>query len=180
MSTELMSAALLARLSESQALRIGEVAAQTGLTQRTIRYYEEVGLLDAPSRTDGDYRLYSLEDVERLQRIVRLRDLFGLSLAEVRQTLETEDTLDQLRSEYRATDDAATRISKLDEALRVNDRQTELIERKMAQLHEFREEVDARRVRYLAKRKELRESADVLPTGDNSTARKSSKKGGHE
>src|SRR5437660_1781889 len=102
--------------SGEQYLRIGDVAARTGLTQRTIRYYEEMGLLPTPTRTQGDFRLFGERDISRLEKIVRLRDLFGFSLAEIREIISAEDTLDQLRSEYRATEDASVRIAKLDEA----------------------------------------------------------------
>src|SRR5438552_5458733 len=100
-----------------QYLRIGDVAERTGLTQRTIRYYEEMGLLPPPTRTQGDFRLFAERDIERLEKVVKLRDLFGFSLSEIREIVGVEDALDQLRSEYRATEDAAMRIAKLDQAL---------------------------------------------------------------
>src|SRR6476661_4626578 len=60
--------------------RIEQVAARTGLTKRTLRYYEEIGLLPPPTRTEGNYRLYSAADIARLERIKRMRDLLGFSL----------------------------------------------------------------------------------------------------
>ena len=69
------------RAPGEQLLRIGDVALRTGLTQRTIRYYEELGLLPPATRTQGDFRLFGERDILRLEKIVRLRDLFGLSLA---------------------------------------------------------------------------------------------------
>jgi DNA-binding transcriptional MerR regulator len=67
--------------------RIGEVAAQVGLTERTIRYYEERGLLESVKRLDGGQRVYTVDDVRRLKFILKLKVL-GLSLAEM-QELET-------------------------------------------------------------------------------------------
>jgi DNA-binding transcriptional MerR regulator len=67
--------------------RIGEVAAQVGLTERTIRYYEERGLLESVKRLDGGQRVYTDDDVRRLKFILKLKVL-GLSLAEM-QELET-------------------------------------------------------------------------------------------
>jgi DNA-binding transcriptional MerR regulator len=67
--------------------RIGEVAAKVGLTERTIRYYEERGLLESVKRLDGGQRLYTDDDVRRLKFILKLKVL-GLSLAEM-QELET-------------------------------------------------------------------------------------------
>jgi DNA-binding transcriptional MerR regulator len=67
--------------------KVGELAAATGLTVRTLRYYEEIGLLAASGRSGGGHRLYSRSDVERLYRICLLRRL-GLPLAEVGRVLD--------------------------------------------------------------------------------------------
>ena len=72
-------------------MQIGEVAELTGLTQRTLRYYEELQLLDPPSRMAGGFRLYSPDDVARVQHIVRLKQLLGFSLAEIKQIISAED-----------------------------------------------------------------------------------------
>ncbi|HEY83351.1 MAG TPA: MerR family transcriptional regulator [Dehalococcoidia bacterium] len=65
-------------------LTIGELARMLQLNSKTIRYYEEVGLLPAPRRSESGYRLYSSYEVERL-RLVRRARLLGLSLAEVKE-----------------------------------------------------------------------------------------------
>ncbi len=135
--------------------RIGEAAERTGLTQRTIRYYEELGLLSPPSRTQGDFRLFSEGDIERLKEISRLKQLLGFSLAEIRKIVEGEELLGQLRSEYRATEDAARRLALLDNATQLTEAQLELIEAKMSQMEELRTELVARRLRYAEKRREL-------------------------
>lgn len=67
--------------------RIGELAAKVGLTERTIRYYEERGLLESVKRLEGGQRMYTDDDVRRLKFIRKLKVL-GLSLAEM-QELET-------------------------------------------------------------------------------------------
>ena len=64
--------------------RIGELAAKVGMTERTIRYYEELGLLDSIKRLDGGTRVYTEEDVRRLKLIRRLKVL-GLSLQEMHE-----------------------------------------------------------------------------------------------
>ncbi|GMA15927.1 MerR family transcriptional regulator [Deinococcus metallilatus] len=64
--------------------RVGEVAARLGLTLRTLKYYEELGLV-TPQRSGSRYRLYSEADVERLERVRRMRAL-GLSLETIRAT----------------------------------------------------------------------------------------------
>ena len=61
-------------------LRIGEVAEAAGTTPRTIRYYEEIGLLPAArGREPGSHRLYEAGDVERLQELLSLKSLLGIS-----------------------------------------------------------------------------------------------------
>ncbi len=77
--------------------RIGDLARATGLTVRTLRHYESVGLLPAPSRTEGKQRLYTAQDVSRLYRIRALRDL-GLGLAEIRRLLVLRWLVSQGRS----------------------------------------------------------------------------------
>ena len=90
-------------------LRINEVAAEIGLTTRTIRYYEEVGLLAPAARSDGDYRLYDASDLDRLRFIRDLRDDAGFSLAQIRQLLEDEAARERNRARLRATTDPVER-----------------------------------------------------------------------
>ena len=83
-------------------LRIGEVAEQTGTTPRTIRYYEEIGLLPgAADRAQGQHRVYTESDVERVREIIRLRDLLGLSLDQLAVLLEAETARAELRREIK-------------------------------------------------------------------------------
>ena len=71
--------------------RIGEIADATGLTVRTLHYYEEIGLLEATCRSEAGHRLYGTGAVEQLYRISMLRQL-GLPLGQVRATLSTDET----------------------------------------------------------------------------------------
>ena len=73
--------------------RIGEVAAATGLTVRTLHHYDEIGLLAPSERSDAGYRLYSDADVRRLYRIVAFRRL-GFALAEIGALLDADATAD--------------------------------------------------------------------------------------
>ena len=68
-------------------LTIGELAGELRLNPKTIRYYEEVGLIPEPRRSESGYRLYSRYEVERL-RLVKRAKLLGLSLAEIRGIVE--------------------------------------------------------------------------------------------
>jgi DNA-binding transcriptional MerR regulator len=76
-----------------QHMQIGEVAERTGLSLRTIRYYEEVGLVRPSSRTQGGFRLYTEPDVARLNLVKRMKPL-GFSLEEMRDLLSALDELD--------------------------------------------------------------------------------------
>ncbi len=67
-------------------VRIGELATELGLNPKTIRYYEEIGLLPAPQRTPAGYRLYTAADRERLQFIGKAKAI-GLTLEEIREIL---------------------------------------------------------------------------------------------
>jgi DNA-binding transcriptional MerR regulator len=92
-------------------LRIGEVAELTGVTPRTIRYYEEIGLLGGEAeRVQGKHRVYTKGDVERLREIVRLKELLGLSLDQLSQLLEAESARAHLRREYHQTEAPAERL----------------------------------------------------------------------
>src|SRR4051794_2939418 len=125
-------------------LRIQEVAEDTGLTPRTIRYYEEVGLL-APARSDGAYRLYDGEDLERLRFIRGLRDDAGFSLAEIRQLLEDEAARAQNRDRFRSTQDPVERRRILAEAIQTVDRQVETLRDKIGRLETMIAEAEDRR-----------------------------------
>lgn len=126
-------------------LRIQEVAAETGLTPRAIRYYEEIGLLEPAARSDGAYRLYDAEDLERLRFIRGLRDDAGFSLAEIGQLLEDERVRARNRARYRATRDRDARTALVVDGLARIDRQVETLRRKIGRLEEMVAEAVARR-----------------------------------
>jgi DNA-binding transcriptional MerR regulator len=126
-------------------LRIQEVAADTGLTPRAIRYYEELGLLAPAARSDGAYRLYDPEDLERLRFIRGLRDDAGFSLAEIGQLLEDEQARTRNRQHFRATSDAGERRAIVTDALDRIDRQVASIQRKIDRLQAMIAEAEERR-----------------------------------
>src|SRR5947208_4179432 len=98
------------KIDEPRLFTIEQVSARTGLTKRTLRYYEEVGLLPPTDRTEGNYRRYSEEDVARLERIKKLRDLLGFSLADIRQLLEADDERDHIKVAYKQETEPAAKI----------------------------------------------------------------------
>ena len=140
-------------------LRIGELAELTGTTPRTIRYWEEIGLLGGEiGRVQGKHRLYADADVERVREVVRMRDLLNLSLEELAQLLDAESARRHLREEYQQTEAPAQRRRILQEAGRHIDTQLELVEGRLAELTQLRDELSARRAR-------VAQSLSELPAG---------------
>jgi MerR family transcriptional regulator, repressor of the yfmOP operon len=134
---------------------IEQVAAQTGLTKRTLRYYEEMGLLSPTGRTEGNYRRYSGEDIQRLERIKKLRDLLGFSLADIRELLDAEDERGQIKVAYQHETEARAKIAQLDRADELIRGQLHLIEQKMEGLEQMRMGLLANLERHQQRREEL-------------------------
>jgi MerR family transcriptional regulator, repressor of the yfmOP operon len=137
-------------MGESPAtLRIGEIAQLTGTTPRTIRYYEEIGLLPgAEGRAPGSHRVYEESDVERLQEVLRLKDLLGLSLEELGELIAAEDARAELRREWRGgVEDPARRREILEESLGHIARQLALVRRRRDEIDKLERELTARRRR---------------------------------
>jgi DNA-binding transcriptional MerR regulator len=126
----------------SRALRIGEVADLTGVTPRTIRYWEEIGLLGAAQdRAQGKHRAYARADVDRINEIVRLKSLLGLSLEQLSELLEAETARAELRKEYHATADPEDRRRILGELLGHIETQLKLVERRRRELDQLHGEL---------------------------------------
>jgi DNA-binding transcriptional MerR regulator len=131
--------------TEADLLRIHEVSAETGLTTRTIRYYEELGLLKPAARSEGSYRLFDPDDLERLRFIKGLRDDAGFSLAEIGQLLEDDLARVRNRSRFRSTTDATERRAILEDAMDRVDRQVATLQTKIDRLGAMIAEAHARR-----------------------------------
>lgn len=132
-------------IDPTRLLRIQEVATETGLTPRAIRYYEELGLLAPAARSEGAYRLYDAEDLDRLRFIRGLRDDAGFSLAEIRQLLEDEAARARNRARFRETHDAAERRAIVLDALERVDRQVTTLRSKIERLEAMIAEAEGRR-----------------------------------
>jgi len=128
-------------------LRIQEVAEETGLTPRSIRYYEELGLLRPAARSEGAYRLYDTSDLEQLRFIKGLREDAGLSLADISQILEDEESRRRTRAALKATDDPAERRRILLERLASIEGLHGRLAAKLARLQAMFDDVEARRGR---------------------------------
>jgi MerR family transcriptional regulator, repressor of the yfmOP operon len=131
--------------TESKPLRIGEVADLLGTTPRTIRYYEEIGLLPGADREQGKHRCYTEVDVERVREIMRLRDLLGLTLEEVSALLEAEDARAELRREIQQTEDPAEIKRILEQALGHIGNQLELVRHRRRELDQLETELVSKR-----------------------------------
>ena len=141
--------------NEIRLYSIDQVAAQTELTKRTLRYYEEVGLLPPTDRTEGNYRRYSDEDIHRLEHIKKLRDLLGFSLADIRAMLDVDDERGVLKEAYRHETGAAAKIAQLDRGDELIRRQLHLIEQKIAGLEQMRTSLQTNIERHEIKRRQL-------------------------
>ena len=140
-------------------LRIGELARRVGTTPRTIRYYEEIGILPSEGgRESGRHRLYGERDVQRLTEALRLKELLGVSLDELRELLEAEDARAALREEWHQSQPGTERRREmLAESRRLIDRQLALVRRRRDEIAALEGELAAKRS--LATRR-LRELGD--------------------
>jgi DNA-binding transcriptional MerR regulator len=136
-------------------IRIGELAERTGVTPRTIRYYEEIGLLPGGERRKGSHRTYADADVEHVSELTRLRDLLNLSLDELRQLVEAEEARAALRRRFHATESPAERLRIVEAALPHVETQLELVRRRKRELETLEDELLDKRRRLLARRREL-------------------------
>ncbi len=129
-------------------LQIGEVADRTGVTQRTLRFYEERGLLQAPTRMDGGFRLYSENDVARVEQIKRLQSLLGLTLAEIKEMVEAEEVKEELRATYRPDLETDERIKRVGKRIEVTRRQHDIISSKLVSMLEMKADLEEKLERY--------------------------------
>lgn len=125
-------------------LQIGEVAERTGVTQRTLRFYEEKGLLRPPSRMDGGFRLYSEEDVKRVEMIRRLQDLLGVTLADIKEMVDAQEMLRELRAQYRPEAAVEEKRRQLTKAIDVVQAQYVIVKQKCEQMEEMKGQLEER------------------------------------
>lgn len=121
--------------------KIDDVAKECGLTKRAIRYYEEIGLIPPPERSEGGFRLYTDQHIERLKQIMNVRDVLGFSLQEVQEYISISDTFEERRLEYRAAketlDDEKIR-EKLIELEPILSKQLTMIDEKLKKMNDIR------------------------------------------
>ena len=149
---------------DEASLQIGEVADRTGVTQRTLRFYEERGLLKPPSRMDGGFRLYSEDDVGRVEQIKRLQSLLGLTLAEIKEMIEAEEVREELNATFRPDRPVEERITRLGRRIEVTQRQFDIINTKLTAMQEMRADLEERLGRYHKTLGELKEQISAAQT----------------
>ena len=120
------------------------MAQRTGLTQRALRYWESRGLLPPPTRMEGGFRLYSAQDIARLERIVELKRLLGFSLEEIRQVVDADELLRQIKSENRQLSDARARRAGYERAATLIAEQLELVRSRIAAMRELQAHYERR------------------------------------
>jgi MerR family transcriptional regulator, repressor of the yfmOP operon len=138
-------------------IRISDAATRAGVSARTLRYYEELGLLSPSLYTAGGERRYTAEDLAHLERILELREVLGMNLDEISEFLSLETRLDQLRETYRATKGQTSATARaeqratLQEAMTLNESLARQISTKLARMEGFRAKLehDAQRCREL-------------------------------
>jgi DNA-binding transcriptional MerR regulator len=127
-----------------RSFRIGTVADRLGVTTRTIRYYEELGLLGGPSdRCKGAHRLYGEADIAHLQQVLRMKDLLGLSLEEIIELAHAEEARAALRDEWDSDPSHADRLRILDQAQPLLEEQLALVCARQKTLAQFARELKA-------------------------------------
>ena len=114
--------------------QIGEVAERTGLTHRALHYYDDIGLLVPNVKLDGGLRLYTDEDLHRLDRILEIRSLLGLSLKEIKRMLEAEDTRTVLLDEAKKQPTPEMRRADFEKALAIALGQLDQVRKRVRQM----------------------------------------------
>ncbi|PFH91992.1 MerR family transcriptional regulator [Bacillus sp. AFS088145] len=126
--------------------KIDEVAKECGLTKRSIRYYEEIGLISPPERSEGGFRLYSDMHIERLKKIMNVRDVLGFSLQEVQEYMAISEAYEEFRLHYRENKEKMNedeRKEKLLGAEVILAQQLKMIDEKLKKMNDIRDEMNA-------------------------------------
>lgn len=127
--------------------RIGEVADRLGVSTRTLRYYQELGLLDPAGQSEGGNRRYSEDDVTRAMRILELRNVMGFELERIGEILSAEDRLAEIRAEAKRGVSVKRKREIAAEAIAITEHLREQVAEKLAVLAGFDADLEARLAR---------------------------------
>lgn len=122
-------------------MKIDQVSKKSGLSKRTIRYYEEIGLLPVTIRSKGGYRLYTMNHLDYLNRIIVAKDVLGLTLQEVQNFLSLKEEIENQRAQYKKEIDPQKRKEKLMYILKVTNDQLNMINKKLQNMNEVKLDV---------------------------------------
>jgi DNA-binding transcriptional MerR regulator len=117
---------------------VEEVSERLAITPRTLHYYEEIGLIPAVPRTDGGHRYYDQAMIERLEHILRIKNVLGASLHDVSTILEAENNLNQIKVLYRAEESDAEKLKLLDQGAELLNSLVYTIDEKIDKLEKLR------------------------------------------
>ncbi|UQD51174.1 MerR family transcriptional regulator [Bacillus methanolicus] len=122
-------------------LKIDDVAKETELTKRTIRYYEQIGLIEPPERSEKGTRLYTEQDIERLKKVIAAREVLGFSLQELQSFLALEEMIEGHRRDYRNAIDKEQKQQELKEIAAGIREQIDMLEQKMKKMLEWKKKL---------------------------------------
>ncbi len=133
--------------------KIDEVTKMTGLTKRAIRYYEEIGLILPPSRTKGNVRLYTENEINELKKVAEAKEVLGFSLQELQEFMSLKRTIEQAKRDQNVS---AQDVLEIENMIHT---QIEMIMYKVDKMMTFKQELDAmhKRATDIRKRKEQEE-----------------------
>jgi DNA-binding transcriptional MerR regulator len=140
---------------KAQRYQIGEVAERTGVTQRTLRFYEEKGLLNPPERMDGGFRVYSEEDVQRIEYIRQLQQLLGFTLAEIKDMVEAEELRQQMIATFRPDRELPARLERAERIIGALSKQLDVVDHKVEHLATMQGDLRGKLERMQGRRAEL-------------------------
>ncbi|QHW32356.1 MerR family transcriptional regulator [Paenibacillus rhizovicinus] len=122
--------------------KIDDVAKECGMTKRTIRYYEEIGLIPPPERSEGGIRIYTRGHIERLKQVVNARDVLGFSLQEILDFVAVREILDEQKQKYWKTEELEAKLAQLREIETTVAQQLAMVDQKLDKMAEFRQELE--------------------------------------
>jgi len=127
--------------------RIGELARRVGTTPSAVRRYEELGVVAGSDGSDGAHRVYDEQDEARLRDLLRVRELLGLTLVELREWMDAEDARARLRERWneQPAPDENTRADIIREAIAHMDTQLLLVRSRLGSLEQLEDELSAKR-----------------------------------
>ncbi|HWQ71255.1 MAG TPA: MerR family transcriptional regulator [Desulfitobacteriaceae bacterium] len=121
--------------------KIDQVAIESGLTKRTIRYYEELGLIPPPQRSEGGIRYYTREDIELLKKIKHSKDALGFSLQELQHFISLNNTIKAQKIDYEQAAERDEQKAKLKDIIATLNEKLNFIEQRILKFEQVRNDL---------------------------------------